>query len=55
MGYKSVSLGQKLSNVNGALLGLIQFLVTEDPLQMMKNAAYFTLIHSLPMHPFSTL
>ena len=31
-----------VSNVKGALTGLRQFLVTESPLKMMKNAFYFT-------------
>ena len=29
--------------MKGALLGLRQFLKTESPLKMMKNAFYFTL------------
>ena len=29
--------------VKGALSGLRQFLATESPLKMMKNALYFTL------------
>ena len=32
------------SSIKGALLGLKQFLATESPLKMMKNAFYFTLI-----------
>ena len=33
----------KNMKIKGALLGLRQFLVTESPLKMMKNAFYFTL------------
>ena len=32
-----------LSTVNGALSGLRQFLTTENPVKMMKNAFCFTL------------
>ena len=31
-----------LSSIKGALSGLRQFLTTENPLKMMKNACYFT-------------
>ena len=31
-----------LRNVKGALTGLRQYLATESPLKMMKNAFYFT-------------
>ena len=31
------------SNIKDALSGLIQFLATESPLKLMKNAFYFTL------------
>ena len=32
-------------NIKGALSGLRQFLATESPLKIMKNAFYFTLFH----------
>ena len=32
-----------LGTIKGALSGLRQFLATEKPLKMMKNAFYFTL------------
>ena len=32
----------EISLIKGALSGLRQFLATESPLQMMKNAFYFT-------------
>ena len=33
---------RKNRNIKGALSGLRQFLATESPLKMMKNAFYFT-------------
>ena len=33
---------QKIKELKGALSGLRQFLATESPLKMMKNAFYFT-------------
>ena len=35
--------GKYMHTVKGALSGLRQFLATESPLKMMKNASYFTL------------
>ena len=35
--------GGTTSDFKGALSGLVQFLPTENPLKMMKNAFYFTL------------
>ena len=40
--YYFSTLGQVIT-VKGALLDLRQFLATESPLKMMKNAFYFTL------------
>ena len=40
--YYFFTSGQVIT-VKGALLGLRQFLATESPLKMMKNAFYFTL------------
>ena len=34
---------QEITIFTGALSGLKQYLATESPLQMMKNAFYFTL------------
>ena len=35
--------GQNIQNIKDTLYGLKQFLPTESPLKMMKNAFYFTL------------
>ena len=42
MFYKS-RCGKCSLEINGALSGLRQFLATENPLKIMKNAFYFTL------------
>ena len=38
------------SDFKGAVLGRRQFLVTESPLKMMKNASYFTLKFNFRFH-----
>ena len=43
------------SSIKGALLGLKQFLATESPLKMMKNAFYFTSIALFVLNIFKFL
>ena len=40
--YNPISLELYFRPIKGALSGLRQFLATKSPLQMMKNAFYFT-------------
>ena len=42
-GFYYFSTSGQVITVKGTLLGLRQFLATESPLKMMKNAFYFTL------------
>ena len=44
-----------LLNVNGALICLRKFLLTESPLQIVKNVFQFILNHSFLKHLFSSL